>query len=377
MDNPLQIGVVGCGNIADAYVRQLATAPEVSVRGVTDLLPERALDLAQAYGLETYDDLEAMLADEAVELVVNLTIHHAHYEVTRRCLEAGRHVYSEKPLAMTFEQAQELVALAKAQGVRLACAPITFLGEAQQTAWQVLREGRLGAVRVAYAEVDWGRIETWHPNPEPFYDVGPLFDVGVYPLTVLTTVFGPAREVMAYGKLLQPARVRKDGTPYRISTADFLLLMVEFESGPVARLTSNFYVSQRTQEAGIAFHGDDGSLRLGSWFMFDAPVAYAPFGEPYEPVPLLRAAAPGVAWQRGIVDMAEAIAAGRPQRVTGEQAAHVVEIMCAGHEAVTTQRPVSLQSTFTPPQPMDWALDGGQPEEETEKISQEILEIES
>ncbi|MFW6097926.1 MAG: Gfo/Idh/MocA family protein [Chloroflexota bacterium] len=376
MSNPLQIGVVGCGNIADAYVRHMGKAPEVRVRGVTDLLPERAGELAQAYGLQTYEDLEAMLADEAIELVVNLTIHHAHYDVTRRCLEAGRHVYSEKPLAMTFEQAQDLVALAKAQGVRLACAPITFLGEAQQTAWKMIREGRLGKVRMAYAEVDWGRIETWHPNPEPFYDVGPLFDVGVYPLTVLTTIFGPARQVTAYGKMLQPDRVRKDGVPYHISTPDFLLVMVEFETGPVARLTSNFYVSQRTQEAGIAFHGDEGSLRLGHWFMFDAPVFFAPFGEPYEPVPLLRPAEPGVAWQRGVVDMAEAIAEGRRQRVTGEQAAHVVEIMCAAHEAVASQRPVSLSSTFTPPQPVAWAQDEGQAKEELEETREEVVSYE-
>lgn len=364
MSEPLQIGVVGCGNIADAYVRHMGKAPEVSVRGVTDLLPERALALAETYDLHAYADLETMLADEAIELVANLTIHHAHYEVTRRCLEAGRHVYSEKPLAMTFEQAQELVALAQAKGVRLACAPITFLGEAQQTAWKVIREGRLGTVRVAYAEVDWGRIETWHPNPEPFYDVGPLFDVGVYPLTVLTTIFGPAQRVIAYGKLLRAERVRKDGEPYRISTPDFLVVMVEFENGPVARLTSNFYVSQRTQEAGIAFHGDEGSLRLGHWFVFDAPVFFAPFGEPYEPVPLLRPAEPGVAWERGVVDLAEAIAGGRRQRVSGEQAAHVVEIMCAAHESMASERPVSLNSTFVPPQPVDWA---------DEAISEEIL----
>ena len=358
MSKPLRIGVVGCGNIADAYVRHMGNAPELIVHGVTDLKSERAEELAAKYGLHAYAGLEEMLQDERVQLIVNLTIHHAHYAVTRRCLEAGRHVYSEKPLAMSHEQAQELVDLARTQGVRLACAPITFMGEAQQTAWNVIREGRLGTVRVAYAEVNWGRIETWHPAPEPFYDVGPLFDVGVYPLTVLTTIFGPARQVTAYGKLLYPQRVRKDGVPYHISTPDFLVLMVEFDDGPLVRLTSNFYVSQKTQESGIAFHGDAGSLHLGHWFMYDAPVTFAPFGEPYEAVSLVREASPGVEWQRGVVDMAQAICEGRPHRVTGEQAAHVVEIMCAATESMASQRPVILSSTFTPPAPMEWALVG-------------------
>ncbi len=356
MPEAMGVGIVGCGNIADAYVRHMLNAAEIRVVGVTDLLAERAAALAESYGLDVYGSLDELLADERVQIVANLTIHHAHYEVTRRCLEAGKHVYSEKPLAMRAEEARELTALAKSSGLRLACAPITFMGEAQQTAWKIIREGRLGPVRAVYAEVDWGRIETWHPNPEPFYEVGPLFDVGVYPLTLLTTILGPARRVSAFGRLLKPGRVRKDGEPYQVTTADFMVLMVDFESGPVLRLTANFYVSQRTQEAGITFHGDDGSLRLGNWFMYDAPVAFAPYGEAYEAAPLVRPAPPGVEWQRGIVDMVEAIGQERPQRATGEQAAHVVEIMCAALDSIDSQSPVSISSTFQPPAPMAWAL---------------------
>ena len=193
----------------------------------------------------------------------------------------------------------------------------------------------------------------------------------VYPLTILTTIFGPARQVTAFGKVLQAQRKRKDGIVYHISTPDFLLMMVEFKSGPVARLTSNFYVSQRTQEASIAFHGDAGSLQLGHWHNYDAPVAFAPYGERYEPVPLLRPAPKGVEWQRGVVDMAEAIAMQRPQRVTGEQAAHVVEIMCAATDSMNTQAPVTIDSTFSPPQPMDWARDEERVEQGNEEASYE------
>src|SRR6185295_17646095 len=136
------------------------------------------------------------------DIVINLTVHHAHYQVTKRALEAGKHVYSEKPLALTSSEARELVTLAASRGLRLGCSPSTFLGEAQQTAATVIRSGRLGPVRAVYAEVNWGRIETWHPAPAPFYDVGVLVDVGVYPLTLLTAFLGPARRVQASGGLL-------------------------------------------------------------------------------------------------------------------------------------------------------------------------------
>jgi predicted dehydrogenase len=353
---PMALGIVGCGNIADAYIRHLGNASEIKILGVIDLIPERAEAMAARYNCRAYSSLDEMLADDAIQIIVNLTIHHAHYDVTRRCLEAGRHVYSEKPLSMTYDEAQALVDLAEARGLRLSCAPIVFLGESQQTARNFVASQRLGPVRVAYAEVNWGRIETWHPAPEPFYDVGPVFDVGVYPITVLTAIFGPARQVSAHSRLLYPRRVRTDGVPYEITTPDFSLALIELEQGPLIRLTSNFYVHQKAQPATMTLHGDDGSLRLSHWFPFDADVAFAPYGEEYEPVPLVRpAVGPGVQWQRGIEDMVQAIAEERPHRVTGQHAAHVVEIMAAITESAQTHQPVQLTSTFTPPAPMPWA----------------------
>lgn len=353
MSEPMGIGIVGCGVIADAYARALAEPQQVTVRGYSDLEPARAQTLAEKYGGRVYADLEEMLADEAIELVVNLTIHQAHYEVTRRCLQAGRHVYSEKPLALTAEEAIALTALARQQGVRLASAPSNHLGEAQQTAWKLIREGRLGTVRLAYAEVDWGRIETWHPAPQPFYEVGPLFDVGVYPLTLLTTIFGPASRVTAYETVLLPERVTKKGQPYRLQTPDFHVVLVEFASGPLARLTANFYVSQRTQAAGIAFHGDEASLALSHWFMPDAGVAIAPWEQAYEPESLVQEAPPGgFRWERGVLDLVQAIRDDRPARVSGEQAAHVVEILCAARESAERGGAVPTITSFAPPEPV-------------------------
>ena len=165
-------------------------------------------------------------------------------------LNAGKHVHSEKPLAMTYAEAKALVDLAQAKGLRLSCSPITFMGEAQQTAWKAIREGRLGPVRVVYAEANHGRIESWHPNPEPFYQVGALFDVGVYLLTLVTTMFGPARRATAYATVLYPDRVTKEGRPFHIATPDWVVAAVELANGTVVRLTTNFYVERPGQAEG-------------------------------------------------------------------------------------------------------------------------------
>jgi len=257
-------------------------------------------------------------------------------------------------LAMSREEAQRVVALAEEKGLRLSCSPITFMGEAQQTVWKAIRDGMTGPVRVVYAEVNWGRIEAWHPNPGPFYDVGALFDVGVYPLTLVTTFFGPARRVTAYGTVLHPDRVTKEGVNFHIDTPDWVVAAVELENGTVVRLTTNFYVGHHSKQKGLEFHGDLGSLWIGSFQDSHAPVEFSPFGKSYEPVPYVRPPFQGIEWGRAVAEIADAINEDRPQRATGAQAAHVVEICCAIMESLQQGKPVEVTSTFPPPWPMAW-----------------------
>ena len=247
---PLGIGIVGTGNIAGGYAKDALTHPEIRLVAATDLDPDRATAFAATHGIRAHASLDDLLADDEVDIVINLTVHHAHYEVTKRALEAGKHVYSEKPLALRSSEARELVTLATSRGLRLGCSPSTFLGEAQQTAATVIRSGRLGPVRAVYAEVNWGRIETWHPAPAPFYDVGVLVDVGVYPLTLVTTMLGPARSVRAWGWSLLPERATLDGTPFRIGSPDLIVAAVELETGAVLRLTASFYVGRPARQIG-------------------------------------------------------------------------------------------------------------------------------
>jgi len=355
--DPLRVAVVGCGDISKSYGETLQPhADTIQILGATDLMPERAAQWTEKYGGKPYDSLDAILDDGDVDCVLNLTIHQAHADVIRRSLRAGKHVFTEKPLTIDPKEAQELVALADERGLRFGGAPVGFLGEAQQTAWKVIREGSLGTIRVAYAEVNWGRPETWHGNPKPFYEVGPVFDVGVYPLTFLTAFFGPARSVTAFGKVLLPERKTLHGEVYTLQAPDFAVALVEWDSGMVARVTVNFYVTFFTrQQHAIEVHGDEASLYLGTWSVFNGKVETGRFGERYEPVALVREPFPGCEWSRGLVDMADAIRGGRAHRVTGAHAAHVVEIMAGSHTSIREERSVALESTFTQPAPMDWA----------------------
>ncbi len=353
------MAIVGCGNIARAYVGTLEPHREIRLVGAYDMDAERARAVAGTFDGDVYASLGEALEDDRVDVVVNLTIHHAHAEVVTRCLEAGKHVHTEKPLAMSAAEARELVELADRRGVRLSSAPITYMGEAQQTAWQAVRAGRIGTVRLANVEVDHGRIETWHPAPAPFYDVGVMFDVGVYPLTILTAMFGPVRRVQAVGRMLLPDRVDLGGSPFRLSTPDLWIATLDLEGGVVARMGANFYTTARDGHGhGIEFHGDEGSILLTDFEKFDAPVRIGAYKKPYEPLPPVRTPFAGTDWGLGVTELAAALREGRPQRATGAHAAHVVEVIEAMETSMGADGgPVAVTSAFPAPAPMPWAAD--------------------
>lgn len=350
----MRVGFVGCGNIAARYAQTIVAEPRLELAGATDIVPGRAAALVTDFGGVEYQSLEALLADDAIETVVNLTAPQAHADVTAQSLEAGKHVHTEKPLALRYEEASRLADLAARRGVRLSCAPATLLGEAQQTAWKLVREGALGTVRVVYAEANWGRIESWHPSPQTLYQAGPLVDVGIYPLTILTGLFGPARRVLAYGTILEPGRVTRDGVPFRLSDPDFTVAVLELESGLVARLTATFWVGAGKQR-GLEFHGDTASLYLASWAEFDSRLELSVDGEEYSDVPLVREPYRGIDWSRALTDLVEALDESRPHRAGAEHAAHVVETLSAIDESRRQGGPVDVNSGFDPPAPMDWA----------------------
>jgi predicted dehydrogenase len=350
--SPLGVALVGCGDIAKAYGETLRGHGDlVAIRGAYDRNPPRVAAFVEANGGVGYESLDALLADPRVDAVVNLTRQTGHYELTARCLDAGKHVYSEKPVAMTHAEAGELVALAEQHGLRLAAAPITFLGEAQQTVWERVADGAIGTVRIVYAEANWGQIERWHPRPAPFYDAGAVFDVGVYPLTLVTAMLGPAVRVRAHGATVLPERTTLEGERFTVGAPDWTVALVGLAGGALMRLTTTFYVERASRQQGIELHGDGGMLALDSWHTFDAGIAFAPAGqwiaEPLEPA---RTPFAGVDYGRGVAELADALASGRPHRGDGAHAAHVVENMAAIHASIAADgAPVELSSTFAPP----------------------------
>ncbi len=352
----MRVALAGCGDIARHYAHRILSSEFLALVGAPDVVPGRAEAFVREHGGTGYASVGALLADDAVEAVVNLTTPQAHAEVTAASLEAGKHVHSEKPLALRYDEATELVELAERRGVCLSCSPATLLGEAQQTAWKLVREGAIGTIRVAYAEANWGRIESWHPSPTSLYSVGPLVDVGIYPLTLLTAMFGPARRVLAYGALLAPDRVTLDGAQFRPGAPDFVVAVVELDGGLVVRLTSSFYVGHHGKQRGLELHGDGGSLYLATWGEADSRLELSLGGEEYSAVPLVREPYHGIEWGRALTELADSVAEGRPSRASGEQAAHVVEILCAVEESARTGGAVEIRSDFPRPPPLEWAL---------------------
>jgi len=350
----LRIAVVGCGNIADPYAERIATADGLELVAATDVDVERAQAFAGRYGGIAYRTLDELLADDAVDTVVNLTIPTAHAAVTAAALEAGKHVHSEKPLALTYAEAAGLVELAQRRGVRLSSAPATLLGEAQQSAWKLIREGAVGRVRVVYAEANWDRLERWHPDPRGLYAVGPLVDVGIYPLAIMTAIFGPVRRVQAYATILEPERTHRQGWTFTLETPDFVVAALELQDGVVARLTASFYVGPSKQR-GLEFHGDEGSLYMPTWAEFDSRLELQERGGEYRTVPPLREPYHGIDWSRALTDLAQAIDEDRPHRASGEQAAHLVEVLEAARTSLDHGDAVDVRSDFPRPAPLEWA----------------------
>ncbi|HEY4247373.1 MAG TPA: Gfo/Idh/MocA family oxidoreductase [Lacunisphaera sp.] len=357
---PLRVVVVGCGNIAGGYGEAMLRRPEIKIIGASDIDHSRTVAWTQKFGGYAYPSLDDVLADPQIEAVVNLTIQHAHVDVITQCLNAGKHVHTEKPLASTYAEARALVELADSRGLRLSCAPVTWLGEAQQTAWKLIRDGAIGTPRVVYANVDWARIETWHPNPVPFYAAGPVFDVGVYPLTLLTAWFGPVVRVTTGGGIVLPERRTKAGEIFELKTEDWLVSVLEFANGVRARLTANFYVGEPAENrAGLEIHGDAGSVST-AWFSGAAPVRHGKFGGSYHPVIPVRPSA-GFGdwycdWSAGVVGLWRGLRTNTAHPTSGAQGAHVVEIMEAVHRSAREGKSIALVGSFTPPAPQPWAM---------------------
>jgi predicted dehydrogenase len=242
----VKIAIIGCGYVFDHYMTTWKRHPKLELVGVTDRDRGRAETAGRYYGLRTYDGNEEVFADPAVDIVVNLTSVESHYEVTKAALEAGKHVYSEKPLTMQLDRARELFALAESRGLQLSCAPSNALSDTTQTMWKAVREGAVGDVRIVYAEFDDNPIylmgpEHWRSRsgaPWPYlheYEMGCTWEHVGYHLSWLCAMFGPVETATAFSR--NTIHDKTDVPLNPPDTPDFSVAALNFESGVVARVT--------------------------------------------------------------------------------------------------------------------------------------------
>lgn len=345
--SPLRVGVVGCGDVADRYANALHRYPQLVLVGATDRNEDRARDLVSRYGGIAYTTLDDLLSDPGVDLVLNLTRQYQHAQVTRICLERGKHVYSEKPLAMNEADARSLVEFADRLGLKLACAPSVHLGDAQQLAAQAIRAGRIGRVRMVYADLNSGMIEAWHPRPVEFYDAGSMVDVGPYALTLLTSLLGPAVRVHAYGRVVLPERATRDGRSFSPKAPDTMVACVDFPDGVFARVTTSFYASGASGQQGVEFHGDDGMLRINGLYSSDALTAIVARDGERVALGARREPGAGIDFAHGVAELADAIVQARQHRCSGAHAAHVVAILAAMDESMRQECPIQVAPVTT------------------------------
>jgi predicted dehydrogenase len=349
----VKIGLVGCGNISSAYLKNMPNFDILDVAACADLLPERAQARAAEFNIPCACSVEEMLADPEIEIVVNLTIPKAHYQVALAALKAGKCAYTEKPMALTREQGQELLQTAKAKGLLLGGAPDTFFGASHQTCRKLIDDGWIGAPVAATAFMLGHGPEGWHPDPAFYYEVGggPMFDMGPYYLTALVNLMGPVQRVTGSARITFPERTitsqPKYGTVVKVETPTHVAGVLDFASGAVATIITSFDVWGANLPR-IEIYGSEGSLSVPDPNNFVGPIMIRRAeSKEWAPVPDSH----NYTKNRGIgvADMAYALRSGRPNRASGELTYHVLDIMHAVHDASRMGKHVQLNSTCQRP----------------------------
>jgi predicted dehydrogenase len=352
------IGVIGCGNISAIYLKNLTSSGYVRVIACADIDVARAQARATEFGVPKAYSVDDLLADPEIDIVVNLTIPQSHAAVCQRVLEAGKHVYVEKPLAVLLEEGAQVLALAESKGLRVACAPETFLGGGIQTCRQLIDDGAIGRPVAANAFMLGGGPESWHPDPEFFYKVGggPLFDMGPYYLTALIYLLGGIARVTSSAAITIPDRTitsqPKAGLIIEVGTPTHIAGVLDFKSGAVATLVTSFDINGENSLPFIEIYGTKGTLKVPDPNGFGGKVLLNRAGrDEWEEIPLSHGYNDN---ERGIgvIDMARAIAEGRPHRASGHMAYHVLEAMHGLLEASKLGRHVRLSGFTDRPEPM-------------------------
>jgi predicted dehydrogenase len=327
----LGIGIIGCGTISEAYLKAAADFPILDIKGLADIRHEAAEARASQFGLEAMP-VEAMLADPAIQIIVNLTIPAAHVEVGMSALTAGKHVYSEKPLGLSTAEAGPLLDLAKEKGLRVGCAPDTFLGGSHQTCRKLIDDRAIGDPLGGSAFFMCPGHERWHANPAFYYATGggPMLDMGPYYITALVNLIGPVARVSGAATRVRPERLITSeplrGTKIPVEVATHVAGTLEFACGATVSIAMSFDVA-RHRHRPIELYGTEGSLSIPDPNRFFGAIELATATKDWTEQPTEHGFASGNHRGIGVADMAHAVRSGRPHRASGELAFHVLEVM--------------------------------------------------
>jgi len=363
MGDKVKIGLIGCGNISSAYVKGCRAFEILEVVATADLIPDLAVAKAAEHGIPHAYHVEELLADPAVDIVVNLTVPEAHAAVTLQAIEAGKHVYSEKPLAIKRDDGLKILAAAGEKGLRIGCAPDTFLGGGLQTCRKLIDDGHIGRPVGATAFMMSHGPESWHPNPHFFYQdgAGPLFDMGPYYLTALIHLLGPIERITGSTRISFAERIATSESLYgqriQVNVPTYVTALLNFAAGPIGTLITTFDVWSSDLPR-IEIYGSKGSLSAPDPNIFSGPVRLRQAGdEAWRDVPLTHS--DSVRRGIGVADMAHGLAGSRPHRAGGDMAHHVLDAMVAIEQSSQTGRHIDLKSSCRQPSPLPLGLPTG------------------
>jgi predicted dehydrogenase len=359
MNKPIRVAMIGVGSISGIYLQNITRVfGELELIGVCDLIRSRAEKAQREYAVpKLYETMHDAFADPEVDIVLNLARPYEHYEVTKAALLAGKHVYSEKPLAATWEEGKELAALAAQKGLRLGGAPDTFLGAGIQTCRKLIDDGFIGRPVGAAAFMICHGHESWHPDPEFYYrhGGGPMMDMGPYYVTALVNLLGRVKGLTGVAKASFPTRLitsqPKCGTVVDVEVPTYVTGILDFENGATGTLFTTFDVHY-TDSARFEIYGSEGTLIVPDPNGFGGPVKLLrPETGHYVEMPLLFDYAEN-SRTLGLADMAKAIQTGRDARADVQQTLHVLEILTAFERSSEQKAYLPLESPYTRRPPM-------------------------
>lgn len=359
----LKLGIIGCGNISQAYMSATKTFPILDIVACADAKAEVAQAAAAKWGIQALSVADLLSHDE-IDIILNLTIPQAHAEVSLAALEAGKHVHLEKPLALSRSEGQQVIDTAQRLGLRVSCAPDTFLGAGIQTCRHLIDQNAIGRVLAGTAFMMCPGHEHWHPNPAFYYarGGGPVFDMGPYYLTALVTLLGPIQKVTAFTAISYPTRVissePRKGEVMQVEVPTHVSSTLHFHSGALITMVMSFDVRKHSNPP-IELHGETGSLRVPDPNTFGGEVALSPSAaEAWQPQPLVNDYTTNMRGI-GVADLAYAIQVGRPHRCHSDLAFHVLDVMQALHESAEQDRAITIQSTCQRPAALPLGVAGG------------------